>query len=77
MTLVWEAGENLLRYAFTFLVSDRESGKHFEQGTRWTVAAGEGIWQVAAGAGVSVAQLYRANPALYTGELREGMELRL
>ncbi len=52
-------------------------GKHFELGTRWTVAAGVGIWLVAAGAGVSVAQLYRANPALYTGELREGMELRL
>ena len=78
LTLVGEAGENLLRYAFTFLESDREAGKHFEQGTRWTVAAGgEGIWLGAAGAGVSVAQLYRANPALYTGELREGMELRL
>ena len=77
LTLVGEAGENLLRYSFTFLESDREAGKYFDQGTRWTVAAGEGIWQVAAGAGVSVAKLYQNNPALYTGELREGMELKL
>lgn len=77
LTLTGEAGDNLLRYAFTFIESDRQTGTSFSQAALWTVGSGESIWQVAASAGVSVEDLYRANPQLYTGELREGMEIQV